>query len=157
MTVTIPLLHIEFINEFDQKLLAVSVNHFRQIMSMSVAVQKFRCELGHFSVQDKWTKSKQWSEIITTTALSDKYVKLNPEDKNTHALTIEFEKNDELVEKVGCPVHLDVTGRKPLRLVVNFPLVGELLRTIEAALQNQKLDLAFFAERLWQKYFEIRR
>lgn len=68
-----------------------------------------------------------------------------------------FEKNDALIEKVGCPVHLDVIGRKPLRLVCNIPLVGELLRTLEAALQKQKLDLAFFAERLWQKYFEIRR
>lgn len=68
--------------------------------------------------------------------MSEKYGKLNPEDEKTHALTIKFEKNDELIEKVGCPVHLDVTGRKPMRLVLNIPLVGELLRTIEAALQK---------------------
>lgn len=71
VTVDIPRLHVEVTNEFEQKLLEIHVNHLRTILIYSIAVQKFRCELGHFSVIDKWTKSNKWAEIVTSRAMSE--------------------------------------------------------------------------------------
>lgn len=59
------------------------------------------------------------------------------------ALNIKYEQNEDFKE---CPFKLRVRGQKSLYVVVIVPLINEIMRTLDNAFENQKINLDYYKD-----------
>lgn len=64
--------------------------------------------------------------------------------QNGAALAVTFEQN-KVFEK--CPFKVNVDSQKSCHLVLNIPLLNEVMRTMSVAMKGEKLDFHYFAEK----------
>ena len=141
VSLTIKSLNFTLENEFGQRLLVLSLvkinanyQQYKETMTADLCLEDFE-------IEDMWSKSKIWKRLIEAKeegvplsrmgSLVERYEQ--SQGGKPQALKIHFIAG--LVDN-PCPYELSVLAEKPLFIVALLPLISEIIRTMNAALQD---------------------
>mmetsp|Transcript_3165 Transcript_3165/g.4827 ORF Transcript_3165/g.4827 Transcript_3165/m.4827 type:complete len:122 (-) Transcript_3165:7973-8338(-) len=102
--------------------------------------------------RDLWTGQNNWTTIIDSRGLRPPKEEEQKDIGNVRdtlinqeasVIQIKMENNNGFNE---CPFHFEIRIGRPVYLFGNIPLIFEISRTIQSSLQNEKIDLDYFAQ-----------